>query len=61
VRIFYKKLGGHYHMRLFLHGKLGDLCVGERDWDDFRACFGASAFFIEETESDRIFDAYSKI
>lgn len=52
IRIFYQKLGGHMHMRVFVGtgSKSGDLCVRDNEWMSFKAQFkGASVEFIDET------------
>lgn len=46
LRIRYKRLGGHVHMRLFTaphadhtHAKIGDLCVSLDEWLYFMEMF----------------------
>ena len=51
MRIYYKKLGGHYHCRVFLNGKMGDLVAAERDSFKFQYCFQSTTVqFIPEPE-----------
>ena len=45
-RVRYQRLGAHVHVRLFsasraelTHGKNGDLCFREEEWDAFLQCF----------------------
>lgn len=32
MRVYYKTLGGHIHMRVFFNGKLGELVCGVDDF-----------------------------
>lgn len=49
MRIYYQLRGAHYHCRVFMHGKCGDLCVGQDDWIEFRASFNINfVTWIEE-------------
>ena len=54
MRIYYKLLGGHYHCRVFFNGLSGNLVVGEREWDEFRSCFGTKAIFLPEASDHPI-------
>jgi hypothetical protein len=57
VRIYFIKLGAHYHMRVFTDvGKMGDLCAAERDWQRVRDAF-TNATFIEEGKDGRVVDS----
>lgn len=47
LRIYYKKMGAHYHMRVFFHGKMGDLCVDEDSWPFFRSLFNEHVEWID--------------
>ena len=57
MRLRYKKLGGHYHCRLFTareanqtFAKCGDLVFDEREWGEVLATFECGgAEVIEET------------
>ncbi len=44
--LYYEKRGGHVHVRMFsaprdnaTHGKNGDLCFRESEWESFLRCF----------------------
>jgi hypothetical protein len=40
MNIYWKKLGGHIHMRVFINGaKMGDLCCRESEWKEVQAGF----------------------
>jgi hypothetical protein len=56
-KVRYQKLGGHYHMRVFVarqtnqtYGKMGDLVCSEAEFEDFRLAFSGAAFVPEERE-----------
>jgi hypothetical protein len=51
MRIYFKLLGAHYHCRVFFNGKCGDLCVGEKEWAEFQACFSSFTQWFNETSS----------
>ena len=51
IRIRWKKLGGHYHCRVFTatvadgtYANCGELCFDEREWPDIRDKFGRAEF-----------------
>ena len=54
LRIRYKKLGGHYHCRVFIgvpgntFAKVGDLILDEVDWDQIEHMFRSNHEFINE-------------
>jgi hypothetical protein len=46
-RLYYRRLGGHIHVRFFsgqhkrvTHGKNGDLTFRAEEWESFLRCFG---------------------
>ena len=55
MRVRYKKLGGHYHCRVFTarlanttYAKCGELVFDEREWDDVRQLMSGAEFLPEE-------------
>lgn len=49
MRIYYRLLGAHYHMRVFINGaKSGDLCVRQSEWNEFCSWFKSSVVFMED-------------
>ena len=58
IRMYYKKLGGHVHCRLFTgkaknmtFAKVGDLVFSETEWDDVRNMLHSAVELIEESAS----------
>lgn len=58
-RVRYRKLGGHYHLRIFsartresTFAKLGDLVMDEDDWDAFCARGDVIWEFLQEETHD---------
>lgn len=59
VRILWKKLGGHYHCRLFTsqgrdttYAKCGDLVFDEREWPTILDAL-SKAQFVEDREAKK--------
>lgn len=54
LRIRWRKLGGHYHCRIFsgiegqTFAKLGEIVLDEDDWKHVGSFFGFAAEFIED-------------
>lgn len=58
IRIYYEKLGGHYHCRVFTGltltsvAKSGDLVFRENEWDQFRIAMSKTDIeFINTTRT----------
>lgn len=53
MRLYWRKLGGHYHCRLFSgNGKSGDLVFDEREWPHVLAAFEVIAQVAEDEAFD---------
>lgn len=57
-RVRWKRLGGHYHCRVFsaenpagTFAKLGDLVMDERDWESFQMLFGSLIQLLPEEQT----------
>lgn len=55
IRIRYKKLGGHYHCRVFTapneqqtFAKCGELCFDEREWPEVYEKLSRAAQLLED-------------
>lgn len=48
MRVYYKLLGGHIHMRVFFHGKMGNLVCDVREFDELKAGMNGFTFIEEE-------------
>ena len=55
IRLYWKKLGGHVHCRLFTapakyqtHGKAGNLVFAEGEWPMVRSAFESIGEVLEE-------------
>lgn len=48
MKIYFKTLGGHVHMKVFYNGKAGDLVCTVEEFDNFRRSFAVAVAWEEE-------------
>lgn len=48
MKIYWKLLGGHVHMRVFFNGKSGDLVCADKEWPEFQSMFSKNVVWIAE-------------
>ncbi len=55
MKWYYKVLGGHTHVRVFMNGaKCGDLCFRNEEWEQIRRDQAVRAEFINETPPEHL-------
>jgi hypothetical protein len=53
VRIYWRLLGGHVHVRVFCNGKAGDLVFSEDEWKAVESSLRSAGFTVlHEDESE---------
>jgi hypothetical protein len=52
LRIYYRRLGGHVHCRVFTTGLVGELVFGQDEWPDIVEKLACVATFINDEATE---------
>lgn len=52
MRVYWKLLGAHIHMRVFYHGMMGELVCAEKEFETVKERMKGAEFIPEEYDAD---------